>query len=367
VSGSGNKIFYPSALNNAGTINWTGGNLLAINNELGGDQVLINNLSGGVFNVQSDANLAVACPSCFPGISLVFTNSGLIRKSGTTGTNSLGFNYNLDTVDVQSGTLYVSPGYTQAAAGTLKIQIGGLTPSAQHGQLVVNGPATLDGALQVSFSNNFVAGNGDFFNILSYASRSGGFASSSAGALGLTESYTSTNLLLIAGSNAYPSLSFTVMGGNTQTVCVPFQLLATAADADGAVTNVAILLDGSPIASAVGSPVAATAEIDFPGVYTFTAQAQDDKGDGRSATQTLALVAHPLHVLTAGGFRTNGAFKLCIVGETNHDYQVLASTNLSTTNWVIIGVMEPTNGIWRFLDTGASNQPFRFYRAEQLP
>ncbi|MCU0783531.1 MAG: hypothetical protein MUF81_05685 [Verrucomicrobia bacterium] len=65
-----------------------------------------------------------------------------------------------------------------------------------------------------------MAGSGDFFNILSYASRSVGFASSSASALGLTESYMPASLLLIAGSNAFPSLAFTVAGGNTQTVLV---------------------------------------------------------------------------------------------------------------------------------------------------
>jgi hypothetical protein len=75
----------------------------------------------------------------------------------------------------------------------------------------------------------------------------------------------------------------------------------------------------------------------------------------------------PLHGIISGGFRTNGAFKLCMAGETGRSYQVFTSTNLGATNWVVIGVMESTNGIWRFLDTGASNQPFRFYRAEQLP
>jgi len=46
---------------------------------------------------------------------------------------------------------------------------------------------------------------------------------------------------------------------------------------------------------------------------------------------------------------------------------VLASTNLNPTNWVVIGAMEPTNGIWRFIDDGVTNLPYRFYRAEQLP
>lgn len=79
------------------------------------------------------------------------------------------------------------------------------------------------------------------------------------------------------------------------------------------------------------------------------------------------MLSWPLHWLVPGGFRTNGAFKLCMLGETNRSCELQASTNLSATNWVVIGVMENTNGIWRFLDTGAGNQPWRFYRAEQVP
>jgi len=125
--------------------------------------------------------------------------------------------------------------HAQSSAGTLNLELGGLTPASQHDRLVVAGPVTLDGAWQVSFTNGFVAGSGDCLNVRSYASRSGGFASSSAGAFGLTESCTPASLVLIAGSNAFHSLTFTVAGGNTQTVCVPFQLRATAADVDGAV------------------------------------------------------------------------------------------------------------------------------------
>jgi hypothetical protein len=29
--------------------------------------------------------------------------------------------------------------------------------------------------------------------------------------------------------------------------------------------------------------------------------------------------------------------------------------------------MESTNGVWRLLDKGATNQPWQFYRAVQLP
>ncbi len=152
----------------------------------------------------------------------------------------------------------------------LQVELGGLTPGSGFDRRVVNGQATLAGALQASLLNGFVPAAGNSFEVLACQSRSGAFDSSTAGALGLNASYTATNLVLFAGSNAFPTLTLTVSGGSTQLVCTPFQLLATAADADDTVTNVTLLLDGSPMASANASPVAATAEIDFPGVHSFT-------------------------------------------------------------------------------------------------
>ena len=54
-------------------------------------------------------------------------------------------------------------------------------------------------------------------------------------------------------------------------------------------------------------------------------------------------------------------------GVTNNTYEVLANTNLLTTNWISIGLMENTNGFWRYSDAGATNYNHRFYRAHQVP
>jgi hypothetical protein len=81
----------------------------------------------------------------------------------------------------------------------------------------------------------------------------------------------------------------------------------------------------------------------------------------------VAVLSWPLHWLLPAGLRTNGAFKLCMLGETGQVYQVLASDDAAATNWPSIGLMEHTNGIWRFFDTGASNHAWRFYRAVQVP
>ena len=67
------------------------------------------------------------------------------------------------------------------------------------------------------------------------------------------------------------------------------------------------------------------------------------------------------------GFQANRAFKLCISGETGVSYEIQARTNLSATNWTVLGTMQNTNGIWRYSDVTTSNSTSRAYRARQLP
>jgi hypothetical protein len=55
-----------------------------------------------------------------------------------------------------------------------------------------------------------------------------------------------------------------------------------------------------------------------------------------------------------------------MLGDVGINYQVLVNTNLAMPDWTLLGTMESTNGIWRFLDPTATNSS-RFYRAKQLP
>jgi hypothetical protein len=81
---------------------------------------------------------------------------------------------------------------------------------------------------------------------------------------------------------------------------------------------------------------------------------------------TVSFTTLPLLTLDPVGFQTNHAFKLCMTGETGVSYEIDANTNLSGTNWIVLGTMQNTNGIWRFSDATATNS-FRAYRARQLP
>jgi hypothetical protein len=152
----------------------------------------------------------------------------------------------------------------------------------------------------------------------------------------------------------------------SQLVCLSFPLSAQATDLDGQVTNVQFLLNSTVLASFTNPPYAIDVTYDFPGNATLTARAYDDKGGLRQTNVAVNFFTLPLHVVNLGGILSNGGFKFCMLGQAGKDYGVQANTNLNTTNWIEIGTMESTNGVWRFVDTNAPIINRRYYRARQL-
>jgi hypothetical protein len=142
LSGPAEKQFGSGNLNNSGTVNWTGGNLRAFACET---YFFINNLAGGLFNVQSDGHF-VGGGCWYWGAWFVFTNAGLFQKSGSATTNVL-YNVtfqNQGTVEVQSGTLTFNSGFT--SSGNLNVAAGA-TMRYRGGSFVFNSGGSLDAAL----------------------------------------------------------------------------------------------------------------------------------------------------------------------------------------------------------------------------
>jgi hypothetical protein len=73
------------------------------------------------------------------------------------------------------GTLTIDGDYTQHAGGVLTIEADGLTPDTEHGQLIVTGTATIDGALVVEFINDYLPSVGDSFVVLTAGTLTGTF------------------------------------------------------------------------------------------------------------------------------------------------------------------------------------------------
>lgn len=64
------------------------------------------------------------------------------------------------------GILRVDGDYFQDAAGSLALEIGGLTPGEDHDQLLVTGDASIGGVVVLEFINQFSPQNGDVYEFL---------------------------------------------------------------------------------------------------------------------------------------------------------------------------------------------------------
>jgi hypothetical protein len=94
---------------------------------------------------------------------------------------------------------------------------------------------------------------------------------------------------------------------------------------------------------------------------TFGFVASDGTYDSSPGLVTVKILASP--VLRAAGVtgNTNGGFGLSFAGISNATYAVQASTNLAS--WIRLGsASQPSPGEFFFLDTSATNWPWRFYR-----
>jgi hypothetical protein len=122
------------------------------------------NQSGGVTNLGGGTLVA-------PNVNL---QAGLLAGNGSI-TGNL-FNGGVVAPGFSAGSISVSGNYTQGAAGTLQMQIGGTTPGTGFDQLSVGDTAQLNGTLAVSLINGFVPAAGDSFALLPYIHHSGDFS-----------------------------------------------------------------------------------------------------------------------------------------------------------------------------------------------
>jgi hypothetical protein len=221
LSGSAEKGALFGTLNNAGTLTWTGDG--ALNLAYG----TLNNLAGASFTVQTDADALyggtfnnagtftklgsfgeTVISAVFNNTNLVDVQSGRLTVSGyaqTAGTTKLNGGdiqcsdplHLLGGVLTGSGTVYgagvnndgavvrpgLSPGtivvngtYTQAAGGTLDIEVGGTAPGTQYDQLIGTGLVMLDGTINIALIDGFVPDPGAEFEVVTYPVHYGEFA-----------------------------------------------------------------------------------------------------------------------------------------------------------------------------------------------
>ncbi len=69
--------------------------------------------------------------------------------------------------------------------------------------------------------------------------------------------------------------------------------------------------------------------------------------------------------LSMGDIFDSGTRQVCLVGPRWTKFEMLATTNLVSTNWQSIGTVTNFNGIMPFFDTDAAHYPKRFYRGRE--
>jgi hypothetical protein len=153
--------FFPGPLQTAGTVTIAAGGTFLVGNytQTGGTTTL-------------NGSLTVNNPFLSGAVTI---NGGSLSGSGTVNGNVVC----AGEVDPGSspGVLTINGNYTQTAAGTLVIEIGGLTVGSQYDRLVVTGSATLNGTLSVVLLSGFQPSLGDTFAVLTFNSHTGNFSS----------------------------------------------------------------------------------------------------------------------------------------------------------------------------------------------
>jgi hypothetical protein len=129
---------------------------------------------------------------------LVDLEGGVLGGTGTVDANVL----NNAEVDVgqpgSPGVLTIVGDYTQAAGGVLVIEVGGPNVGTDFDQLAVTGQAALDGTLTVNLTGGFVPSSGDRFQVLTFGSGTGAFATVDGDGPLFTPSYDPMDVTLVA-------------------------------------------------------------------------------------------------------------------------------------------------------------------------
>ena len=300
------------------------------------------NAAAGSFTIQNGRNFTTAA-----GIS-EFANAGSMNiTAGTTFTVSNGKKYsqtagtttlngtlvtsNSVEVDIQGGTLQgsgditgnlrnasqVNPGtspgsldvsgdYSQTADGILNIEIGGTTPITQFDQINIVGSASLNGTLNVSLIDPFVPNVADAFQIMTFGSHTGDFATKNGltitSTLNFDPQFNVPGLLLdVNGSPVFTSNAAQSTAENTTAVTT---VTTTDPDVPPQTVTFSIVVGGDSAkfqiveATGVLSFVAAP-DFEIPtdagtnNVYNVTVQAND--GHGGRTTQEIAVTVTPVN------------------------------------------------------------------------
>ncbi len=194
--------------------------------------------------------------------------------------------------------LTISGNYTQSGTGALSIDLGGQTSGSQYDRLAVTGTATLGGSLSAALFNSYTPTVGTAFDVMTFNTRSGTFASFSDNGIGLSISYSGTKVTLttiqlptISSANATAftvgvagSFSVTTTGTPTPSIACEEALRCPAVSPSWTTAMARETLSGTPGTNTTGTYA-----------LTFTAT----NTSGSSAPQNFTLTVNQLPTITS--------------------------------------------------------------------
>jgi hypothetical protein len=352
-------LYLENTLTNAGTVVMANSGRLVVSYSSGdGYFGLIENLPGALWDIQNDQTIT---PNYLG--PTYFHNAGTLTKSGLTGTTTIYIPYtNSGTTTVLQASLALN-GNFDPTGGTVYF---GMSSAGNYGTMSIAGNAELGGTLGVLWLNGFVPAYGNSFTLLTYGSYTGSFSAlslPSAAHWQVTYGLTSFSVA-IAGINQL-AFSNEPSGGELPNQTLPPAVVQVQDQG------------GSPLATN-GVPVTLSLNSGF-GTLSGTLTRLTGP-DGQAAfgdlsinvagTKTLlatapgltAAVSSPFAIVPLFGVQpTNGGAWLQLNGTNSlGPTTIYASTNL--LSWLPVCTNPPTSGPIYYLDTAATNFPFRFYR-----
>jgi hypothetical protein len=291
-AGTGGGRFFTGTLTNLGTVNVGNGTTFAPSG------------AGSIYTQTSGATVLTSGTLGAAGFP-VNINGGVLSGTGTVNGNVT----NAGTVSLGTtpvpGQLTINGSYTQTAAGTLNLQIGGRTVAGQdYDQIVVNGTppgagtVTLAGTVNVSLVNGFTPLPGDRYQVINFASSTGDFATKNGFSLGggnvLVEQFSAGNLALVVDQP--PAITSASNATFTAGTAGSFTVTATGSPAP-TFTETGALPSGVTLSSAGvlgGTPAAGTA-----GVYNLVITATNGVSPDATQNFTLNVTGFPTLAVTA--------------------------------------------------------------------
>ena len=198
---SGSPFFSNGTFNNNATINsnafgrgfYENGGTNAFNNTgsfirhgAGSDELRLPVNNTGTIDIQlgdlavtraftQTAGLTQLSGGSISGNSVLNFNGGTLKGAGNITAAAVNMTGSTTTPGLSPGTLNIIGTYTQSGPATSNIEIGGLTNS-QFDRILVTGPATVAGTLNVSLINSFVPAANNFWLFVTGSSVSGTFS-----------------------------------------------------------------------------------------------------------------------------------------------------------------------------------------------